>query len=74
MGGFGQDLLRYKGILNIAGNERKVIFQGVHMLMDDSVGQPWRHDESRESTLVFIGRNLPKQEILLSLESCHVKA
>ena len=72
IGGFGQDLLRYKGILNIAGNEHKVIFQGVHMLMADSTGQPWRHDESRESTMVFIGRNLPKQDILSSLESCHV--
>lgn len=43
IGGFGQDLLRYKGILNIAGNDNKILFQGVHMLMGDSLGKPCRY-------------------------------
>jgi G3E family GTPase len=73
VGGFGNDLLRYKGILNIAGNDRKILFQGVHMLMGDSSGAPWGDGENRESTLVFIGRNLPKSDILSALESCHIK-
>lgn len=74
IGGFGQDLLRYKGILNIAGNDNKILFQGVHMLMGDSLGKPWPVHEDRHSQLVFIGRNLPRQQILTALEACHVDA
>jgi G3E family GTPase len=74
LGGFGKDLLRYKGILNIAGNDNKILFQGVHMIMGDSLGLPWPAGEPRQSQLVFIGRNLPKQQILTSLEACHVDA
>ncbi len=74
IGSFGQDLLRYKGILNIAGNDNKILFQGVHMLMGDSLGKPWPVHEDRHSQLVFIGRNLPRQQILTALEACHVDA
>ncbi|WP_333873211.1 CobW family GTP-binding protein [Methylobacter sp.] len=69
---FGNDLLRYKGIVHIAGCDRKVIYQGVHMLLADSIGVPWAADEIRRSTLVFIGRNLPKQAIHEALESCRI--
>lgn len=69
---YGKDLLRYKGIVNIAGCDRKIIYQGVHMLLADSIGVPWAADEPRASVLVFIGRNLPKQEIQEALDSCRV--
>lgn len=69
---YGNDLLRYKGILHIAGHDRKVVYQGVHMLFTDSVGVPWANGEVRQSVLVFIGRNLPKQEIHEALDSCRV--
>jgi G3E family GTPase len=72
VGNFGADLLRYKGVLNIVGNERKILFQGVHMLMGNSAGVPWGADEERQSTLVFIGRNLPRDHILKALAFCHV--
>ena len=67
----GNDLLRYKGIMHIAGCDRKVIYQGVHMLLGDSIGVPWGN-EIRQSVLVLIGRNLPKQEIYTALDSCRV--
>jgi G3E family GTPase len=71
VGQFGADLLRYKGVLHIAGNDRRIFFQGVHMLMGDVGGAPWAEHERRESLLVFIGRNLPREQILAALASCH---
>ncbi len=67
---YGNDLLRYKGIVHIAGCDRKIIYQGVHMLLADSLGVPWASDEIRQSVFVFIGRNLPKQAIHEALDSC----
>lgn len=57
---FGRDLMRYKGVLNISGNPKRVVFQGVHMLMGTTDGAPWGGDEARDSVLVFIGRRLPR--------------
>ena len=56
---YGPDLLRYKGVLSIAGLPYRVIFQGVHELMGASAGAEWADDELRLSTMVFIGRDLP---------------
>ena len=58
---YGVDMLRYKGVLNIAGEPRRMIFQGVHMLMGGSPGTPWAPADRRESTMVFIGRDLPRR-------------
>jgi G3E family GTPase len=69
---YGNDLLRYKGVMHVAGCDRKVIYQGVHMLLGDSMGLPWAADEIRQSVMVFIGRNLPKEAIREALDSCRV--
>ncbi len=58
---YGANLMRYKGILNIAGVDRRVVFQGVHMLMGSDLGTPWAPDEVRESKMVFIGKNMPRE-------------
>jgi G3E family GTPase len=68
----GPNLLRYKGILALQGLSSRTVVQGVHMLMNSDVGRPWAEGESRESTLVFIGRQLPQSAIRLSLAACHV--
>ena len=54
----GQDLLRYKGILDMEGSNAKLALQGVHMMMEGSNLAPWKAGEKRQSRLVFIGRNL----------------
>ena len=69
---YGTDMLRYKGVLNVQGNDKRVVFQGVHMLMASDLGKPWENAE-RESVLVFIGRNLPKDVFEAGLTTCLVK-
>ena len=72
--GYGPDLLRYKGILHVEGETRRIVLQGVHMLMDAVPGRTWRRDETRVSTLVFIGRKLPQELFEKLLTSCLVES
>ena len=67
---YGEDLLRYKGVLNVEGEPRRMIFQGVHMLMGGSPGKPWQPDEKRESVMVFIGRRIPRRLFEEGLAYC----
>ena len=67
---YGEDLLRYKGILNIQGEPRRMIFQGVHMLMGGTPGKPWGPGEARESVMVFIGRRIPRRLFEEGLAYC----
>jgi len=67
---YGQDLLRYKGVLFMSGSARRQILQGVHMMVAAEPGRPWGRDERPSSTIVFIGRRLPKEAILKGLEAC----
>jgi G3E family GTPase len=71
---YGQDMLRYKGVLHLQGNPHRVVFQGVHMLMGGDLGRPWGEDERRESVMVFIGRKLPKDIFIRGLEQCLARA
>ncbi|MBB3197235.1 CobW family GTP-binding protein [Roseateles terrae] len=67
---YGPKMLRYKGVLNMKGTDKKVIFQGVHQLMGSDLGPKWSPDEARISKLVFIGIDLPKDILLQGLEGC----
>jgi G3E family GTPase len=67
---YGEDLLRYKGVLNIQGEPRRMIFQGVHMLMGGSPGKPWAPGEARESVMVFIGKGIPRRLFEEGLAYC----
>ena len=64
---YGPRMLRYKGVLNMKGIDRKVVFQGVHQLMGSDLAAPWGN-EPRQSKLVFIGIDLPRDVILQGLE------
>ncbi|APA68512.1 CobW family GTP-binding protein [Janthinobacterium sp. 1_2014MBL_MicDiv] len=67
---FGTQLMRYKGILHVADLPCRAVFQGVHMLMGSELGAPWREDETRASTMIFIGRDLPQDMLIRGLDRC----
>lgn len=67
---YGTDMLRYKGLLNVVNDDHRWAFQGVHMMMGGERGSPWQPDEKRESTMVFIGKDLPETAFKKGLEKC----
>jgi G3E family GTPase len=66
----GTDIFRMKGIVEVQGEARRVVFQGVHMMFDGRPDRPWQEGEDRSNILVFIGRNLPEQELRSGLHAC----
>ena len=66
----GPSILRCKGILSFKDDPERFVFQGVHMILDGDHQRPWRPEEVRDSRIVFIGRNLPKDKIRQGFESC----
>jgi G3E family GTPase len=67
---YGPKMLRYKGVLYMKGHDRKVVFQGVHQLMGSDLGPKWAAGEKKNSKLVFIGIDLPRDIFLQGLEQC----
>ena len=66
----GPDIFRMKGILNIAGEDERFVFQGVHMLFDGKPDRLWKENEKRKSELVFIGRNLNENKLKEDFLAC----
>ncbi|MCM0608000.1 MAG: GTP-binding protein [Ideonella sp. WA131b] len=69
---YGPKMLRYKGVLFMKGSDRKVVFQGVHQLMGSDLGPKWVPGEKKQSKLVFIGIELPREVLLQGLAQCLV--
>jgi G3E family GTPase len=59
----GKQLLRYKGVLNIANEPRRMVFQGVLKLYGFDWDTEWAEGEKRESVIVFIADELPEEKI-----------
>lgn len=66
----GQKIFRMKGILNVDGEDRRFVLQGVHMLLEGRPGRPWKADESRRNEMVFIGRDLPESALREGFQAC----
>jgi len=66
----GTEIFRMKGILNIAGDERRYVFQGVHMIFDGTPDRAWKPEEKRQNQLVFIGRNLDADKLKADFLAC----
>ena len=67
----GVDIFRTKGFISYAGDSRRMVFQGVHMLFTAQPDKEWG-SEPRRNQLVFIGRNLDKEEMTKEFDKCLV--
>ena len=74
LGERGTDIFRMKGILNMWGDDRRFVFQGVHMLFDGTPGKPWGDGEERRNRMVFIGRNLDRQDLERRFKACIISS
>ena len=68
----GADIFRMKGLLNIAEEDTRFVFQGVHMMFDGRPDRPWKKGETRKNELVFIGRNLDGAQMRRDFKQCMV--
>ena len=66
----GPSILRSKGILALKGEDKRFVFQGVHMILDGDLQRDWKPDEKRISRIVFIGRDLKEDEIREGFMKC----
>ena len=66
----GPSILRSKGILAFKGEDKRFVFQGVHMILDGDLQREWRPDEKRVSKIVFIGRNLKEDDLRSGFMAC----
>ncbi len=66
----GPNIFRMKGILNVAGENNRFVFQGVHMIFDGRPDRPWKPAETRKNELVFIGRNLDSEQLRQDFKAC----
>jgi G3E family GTPase len=66
----GPDILRAKGILDVKGEDKRLVFQAVHMILDGELQRAWKPEEVRYSRMVFIGRNLDEPKLRAGLEAC----
>ena len=65
----GPDIFRMKGVLSIRGEQRRFVFQGVHMLFDGRADRPWNGD-ARHNSLIFIGRRLDRDALVRGFLAC----
>ena len=66
----GPDILRAKGILDVAGEDRRLVFQAVHMILEGDFQRPWTAKDTRESRMVFIGRDLDETALREGFLAC----
>jgi G3E family GTPase len=69
----GNQVLRYKGILYVKNEPKRIIFQGVHTTMGSNEDRNWAENEVCKTRIVFIGRHLPKDVLEEGLSLCVAK-
>merc|ERR1712066_1192906 len=69
----GVDLFRSKGVLAVKGMKEKFVFQAIHMLFANSQEGSWEPDEERRCKMIFIGKNLSREELTSGFMKCMAK-
>ena len=69
----GRDLLRLKGVVDLAGERRRFVLHGVHMTLDGRPGRAWDESSPRFSEIVFIGRQLDAEALREGVAACLVR-
>lgn len=70
LGEQGQNILRAKGIIDVDGEDRRLVFQAVHMILEGDLQREWGATERRWSRAVFIGRDLDEADLRKGFEAC----
>jgi G3E family GTPase len=65
----GGDIYRMKGVLAVKGTNKRLVFQGVHMLFDAKFDREWG-TTPRTNALVFIGKNLERDKLTEAFKAC----
>ena len=68
----GVDIYRMKGLIAIAGDDKKYVYHAVHMIYSSAYTEPWG-DEERCCKLMFIGKNLDRAELEAGFAKCRVE-
>ncbi|KAL6769591.1 ZCP1 [Auxenochlorella protothecoides x Auxenochlorella symbiontica] len=71
----GPDIFRSKGILAMHGTNEKLVFHGVHSILQfgsstEGNVKAWEEDEPRVCRAVFIGKNLDREALDKGFRSC----
>ncbi len=66
----GAELYRVKGIIHLENENRQYVFQAVGQQYMHNFGGAWKEGEERISKIVFIGRNLNRQQLATGLYGC----
>merc|ERR1711997_1289302 len=69
----GVDLFRSKGVLAVKGMKQKFVFQAIHMLFANSQEGEWKADEEKRCKMIFIGKNLDRDELTKGFMKCLAK-
>jgi G3E family GTPase len=69
----GTDLFRSKGVLAVKGMKEKFVFQAIHMLFANSQEGAWGPDEEKRCKMIFIGKNLDREELTKGFMACMAK-
>ena len=70
VGCYGEDLLRVKGLLNLAGVDAPVVIHGVQHLFHQPVPLPAWPTEDRRSQMLFVVRDITRTEIEPGFRAC----
>ena len=65
----GPDILRAKGIIDVKGENKRLVFQAVHMILEGDFQREWTDKDKRYSRMVFIGRDLDEAELRKGFEA-----